>query len=165
MNYALLGSSWLVDKAESTLRDRTYTLLPFVFSGVFVFLAIALSVSLAEHLQILHRWSERPYLLVFPEIGLIAAGGLLHGVRQRHDATPFRMNVLILGAAFGTLAASFWPFMIPFSVTMDEAAAPASSLSFMFWGAGIIVLPLTLAYTLLVYRLFRGKLIEPYEDQ
>ncbi len=55
------------------------------------------------------------------------------------------------------LAASFWPYMIPFAITVDAAAAPPSSLSFMFWGAGIIVFPLTLIYTCVNYRMFRGK--------
>jgi cytochrome d ubiquinol oxidase subunit II len=29
----------------------------------------------------------------------------------------------------------------------------------MFWGAGLFVLPLTLAYTVAVYRVFRGKVV------
>ena len=32
----------------------------------------------------------------------------------------------------------------------NEAAAPEASLSFMFWGAGVVVLPITLIYTLVV---------------
>ena len=28
----------------------------------------------------------------------------------------------------------------------------------MFWGAGVVVLPITLIYTLLVYRVFKGKI-------
>jgi cytochrome d ubiquinol oxidase subunit II len=30
----------------------------------------------------------------------------------------------------------------------------------MFWGAGLFVMPLTLIYTLVVYRLFRGRVVE-----
>ena len=33
--------------------------------------------------------------------------------------------------------------IIPFVITVDEAAAPASSLAFMFWG-GVVVFPLML---------------------
>jgi cytochrome d ubiquinol oxidase subunit II len=47
--------------------------------------------------------------------------------------------------------------MIPFSITIDEAAAPHSSLAFMFWGAGLVVFPLMLLYTVIGYRVFRGK--------
>ena len=60
-------------------------------------------------------------------------------------------------AAFGTLAISFWPYMIPFSITVEQAAAPHSSLAFMFWGEGLFVFPLMLLYTVISYTVFRGK--------
>jgi hypothetical protein len=46
---------------------------------------------------------------------------------------------------------------IPFSVTIWDAAAPAQSLAFLFYGAGIVVLPVIAAYTIGVYWVFRGK--------
>jgi cytochrome d ubiquinol oxidase subunit II len=52
----------------------------------------------------------------------------------------------------------FWPFMIPYAVTIGDAAAPEASLSFLFWGAGLFVLPVICIYTGVVYWLFRGKL-------
>jgi cytochrome d ubiquinol oxidase subunit II len=67
------------------------------------------------------------------------------------------MVALIFASAFGTLAISFWPYMIPGAITIDEAAAPHSSLTFMFWGAGLFVFPLMLIYTVVSYRVFRGK--------
>jgi cytochrome d ubiquinol oxidase subunit II len=67
------------------------------------------------------------------------------------------MVVIIFLAAFGTLAISFWPYMIPFVITIDEAAAPHSSLAFMFWGEGLFVFPLMLIYTVVSYIVFRGK--------
>ena len=73
---------------------------------------------------------------------------------------PFRFSAVIFLAAFGTLAGSFWPYMIPFALTVEQAASPAASLNFMFWGAGLFVMPLTLIYTLVVYRLFRGKVAD-----
>ncbi len=67
------------------------------------------------------------------------------------------MVALIFVSAFGTLALSFWPYIIPFVITIDEAAAPQSSLMFMFWG-GAVVFPLMLLYTLVSYTVFRGKI-------
>ena len=66
------------------------------------------------------------------------------------------MVALIFISAFGTLALSFWPYMIPFEITVDQAAAPQSSLMFMFWG-GVVVFPLMLLYTAINYSVFRGK--------
>jgi cytochrome bd ubiquinol oxidase subunit II len=47
--------------------------------------------------------------------------------------------------------------MIPFSITIEDAAAPHSSLAFMFWGEGLFVFPLMLIYTAISYSVFRGK--------
>lgn len=47
--------------------------------------------------------------------------------------------------------------MIPFVLTVDEAAAPHSSLAFMFWGEGHFVFPLMHLYTVVSYRVLRGK--------
>ncbi|MGO7770983.1 cytochrome d ubiquinol oxidase subunit II, partial [Rhizobium ruizarguesonis] len=48
-------------------------------------------------------------------------------------------------------------YVIPPAVTLKEAVAPQSTLAFMFWGAGIFVLPITIVYTLLVYFIFKGN--------
>jgi cytochrome bd-type quinol oxidase subunit 2 len=101
---------------------------------------------------------ERPYLFVFPAISAIAAVVGAHGVRNRRDSVPFYMVALIFAAAFGTLAISFWPYMIPFSITIDGAAAPHASLAFMFWGEGLFIFPLMLLYTAISYTVFSGKI-------
>ena len=73
------------------------------------------------------------------------------------------MVTLIFVSAFGTLALSFWPYMIPFAITIDDAVAPPSTLAFMFWGNGLFVFPLMLLYTAFGYRVFRGK-VAPTAD-
>jgi cytochrome d ubiquinol oxidase subunit II len=64
---------------------------------------------------------------------------------------------LIFAAAFGTLAISFWPYMIPFAITIDAAASPHATLVFMFWGERLFGFPLMLVYTAIAYTVFRGK--------
>jgi cytochrome d ubiquinol oxidase subunit II len=161
---ASLGAGWLTAKCEGVLRARAHALLRPLTIGVFSFLAVAFVYALVLDLRIMNRWIERPYLLIFPAIGAVASVFLVRGISDQNDGQPFRMTALIFLSAFGTLAISFWPFMIPFAVTIDQAAAPPSSLYFMFWGAGLFVLPLTLTYTGAVYRVFRGKIVEAAEE-
>jgi cytochrome bd ubiquinol oxidase subunit II len=52
--------------------------------------------------------------------------------------------------------------MIPYSITVGGAAAPEASLSFLFWGAGLFVLPVIAIHTIVVYWLFRGKMRKGY---
>jgi cytochrome d ubiquinol oxidase subunit II len=157
LGYALLGACWLVRKCEADVRDAAYRLIPALSLGLLVFLVVVFVYALAENLQVMGRWLDRPYLFVFPVIGAVAALVLAASVRDRRDGAPFPMVVLMFAAAFGTLAISFWPYMIPFSITVDEAAAPHSSLAFMFWGEGLFVFPLMLVYTAISYSVFRGK--------
>jgi len=157
LGYCLLGAGWLVKKSEGILRDRCYSLVPKLLIAVFGFLILAFAMSLLMELQVMSRWLDRPLLLIFPLIGLIGCILIVRGIRARYDWMPFAGGVVLFLAAFGTLAVSFLPYMIPFSITIEQAAAPHSSLSFMFWGAGLFVLPLTLAYTVVVYWLFKGK--------
>ena len=155
--YGLLGACWLARKCEGEVRDAGYRFIPNLAGGLFTFLAVVFFYALAENLQVMGRWLERPYLFAFPAIGAIAAVVLAAGMRRQHDGTPFYMVALIFAAAFGTLAISFWPYMIPFAITIEQAAAPHSSLAFMFWGAGLFIFPLMLIYTAINYAVFRGK--------
>jgi cytochrome bd ubiquinol oxidase subunit II len=82
---------------------------------------------------------------------------LAASIRHRRDGWPYYMVALTFASAFGTLAISFWPYMIPGAITIDEAAAPHTSLAFMFWGE-VFIFPLMLLYTVISYRVFRGKL-------
>jgi cytochrome d ubiquinol oxidase subunit II len=91
-------------------------------------------------------------------VGLIALGGVLRGIARRRDVQPFAFTILFFLAAFGFLAAAFWPYMIPYSVTVASAAAPDKSLSFLFWGAGVVALPVVLIYSVVIHAVFRGKL-------
>lgn len=157
LGYALLGACWLVKKCEAEVRDAAWRQIPRLVTAVLTFLVMVFIYALAENLQLMHRWLERPYLFIFPAIAAATAVGLIVGIRRRQDDRPFTMVIVIFMSAFGTLAISFWPYMIPFVLTIDEAAAPHASLSFMFWGAGLLVFPLMLIYTVISYRVFTGK--------
>src|SRR6202789_3328121 len=135
IGYALLGACWLVRKCQGDARAAPYRLIPGLSLALLLFLIAVFGFALVEHLQVMNRWLERPYLFVFPAIGIVAAILLAASLQRRADQAPFRIVAIIFVAAFGTLALSFWPFMVPFSITIEEAAAPHSSLAFMFWGA------------------------------
>ncbi len=160
IGYALMASCWLVGKTDGRLRDFGYRILPALAVALLVFLTVSLGISLHRHLQVMHRWVDRPELAVFPLAGLLATVGIGWAWKGQHDRVLFPCGAVIFASAFGTLAASFLPYMVPFSITVQQAAAPPASLAFMFWGAGVIVLPLTLAYTASVYFIFRGRVTD-----
>jgi cytochrome bd ubiquinol oxidase subunit II len=155
--YSLLGACWLIRKSQGGLQEAAYRLVSRAAAGLALILILVFVYSIAEHLRVMSRWLERPYLFVFPVIGIAASIVLGRSVRKHGDRAPFLMAALGFAGAFATFAITLWPYMIPFSVTVDQAAAPHASLAFMFWGAGLFVFPLMLVYTAMSYRVFRGK--------
>ena len=81
--------------------------------------------------------------------------------RARRDCLPFAFTVLFFLCAFLTLGVMFWPYMVPYPITVANAAAPDVSLSFLFYG-GVVVLPVIAIYTVGVYWVFRGKVHDGY---
>jgi cytochrome d ubiquinol oxidase subunit II len=160
LGYALLGAGWLTHKTTHDVQTLAFRLLPYLLGAVLAFLAVIFVYSLTLDLAVMHRWLERPVLFVFPLLGAIVCGAMAFSIQHRRELIPFLCGIAIFAAAFATLAVSFYPYMIPFSVTIAEAAAPQSSQTFIFWGAGIIVLPITVIYTLVVYFVFKGKVTD-----
>jgi cytochrome bd ubiquinol oxidase subunit II len=158
VGYALLGASWLVAKTTDALRTRAYGYQRVLLATAVAILGLAFLFALSKHLFILERWQKHPGLLLCPALGAVGVGIIWRGLRAQRDTYAFRGCLILFLAAFGTLAICLWPYMLPFSVTIEQAAAPPASLHFMFWGAGILVLPLTLLYTTFVYRTFGGKI-------
>jgi len=157
LGYTLLGACWLIRKCDTEVRVSAYRLIPYLSLALLVFLSVVFVYALSENLQVMGRWLERPYLFAFPLVAAGAAIVLAASVRRRRDGPPFYMGALVFAAAFGTFATTFWPYMIPFSITVYQAAAPHTSLAFMFWGEGLFVFPLMLIYTAVTYGVFRGK--------
>ena len=155
--YALLAASWVVKKCEADARDAAYRAIVPLLWTVLVLLIVLFLHALHEDLAIMHRWLDRPYLFLVPLVALCAIAGTLTGARRRRDNQPFLMIVVLFICAYAMLAISFWPYMVPFSLTITQAAGPHASLAFMFWGAGLFVYPLMLIYTLYSYNVFKGK--------
>jgi cytochrome d ubiquinol oxidase subunit II len=163
LGYALMGAGWLVLKSDDPLRGWARRRIPALASAVVVVLCVAAAMAFGDRARMTGSlFLDRTWGIIFPLIGIIAIVGIFSGVRRRRDSWPFAMTVVLFVAAFLSLAVMFWPYMIPYSVTIAAAAAPDASLSFLFWGAGLFVLPVIGLYTAVVYWLFRGKQREGY---
>jgi cytochrome bd ubiquinol oxidase subunit II len=158
LGFCLLGVTWLILKTEGELREWAYRRAPWLLAAVLAFLAVVFTYALVLQLDVMQRWIDRPVLWIFPLVGAAAAAGCWLGIEARRDAVPFPMTAVIFLCAFGTMAVSFWPYMVPYSLTIEEAASPLSSLRFLFYGAGLFVIPVIMIYTATVYWVFRGKI-------
>ena len=157
--YALLGACWLVWKTQGELQDRVRRL---AVRAAIVTLALMAAVSLynlflfAEYRE---RWLSMPNILFVSQVPLltaIIAFVLFYGLRKRWELAPFLLSLALFLLGMIGLGISIWPFVVPETFTIWDAAAPESSQIFMLVGVAL-TMPLILAYTGWSYWVFRGK--------
>jgi cytochrome d ubiquinol oxidase subunit II len=115
-----------------------------------------------EFPRIGQRWFTMPniyYLAPVPLVTALAAFMAWHGLRKGDDKTPFFASIGLFLLGYLGLAISTFPYLVPPSITIWEAAAAPASLKFSLVGT-LILLPVILLYTGFVYWLFRGKTAE-----
>ena len=133
LGYALLGAGWLVLKSEGELRHWARRRIPPLAAAVLIVLGLAFLATLFDRAHDAGSLAARRWGLVFPALGILAMLGVVMTTRRERDGWPFVLTVVFFLAAFATLAVMFWPYMIPYSITIGNAAAPEASLSFLFW--------------------------------
>lgn len=159
VGYALLGATWLILKAEGRLQQHTVRIAKWM-GGATLLAIVAVSVATpflkGEYFE---RWLSFPNIFWLSPIPLligVASWCFLRGLKAGHELAPFLLTLFIFLLCFIGLGASIYPYVIPGSVTIWDAATERSSQIFMLIGVAL-VMPMILAYTGWAYWVFRGK--------
>lgn len=159
VGYALLGATWLIWKTEGSAQAHAQRLAFWLGMATLVALgAVSVATPFLSY-DYWHRWFEMPEFLAVapvPIVTLIAATWFFIALRRGRERAPFLMALLLFLLGFLGLAVSVYPYIVPPTVTIWEAAAPVQSQRFMLYGA-VFTLPLILGYTGWAYWVFRGK--------
>ncbi len=163
--YSYIGAAWLVLKTEGELQIRAAAWgrkAGWLFAlGVF---AVCIVNPLANPI-VFEKWLSLPNAIVLMPIPIVCFGlfllvdQLLKKIPMENDFgcwIPFVAAIFIFFFCFQGLAFSFYPYIVPNQLTIWEAASAPESLKFILVGAAIVV-PVILAYTLFLYRVFWGK--------
>jgi cytochrome d ubiquinol oxidase subunit II len=157
--YTLLGCCWLIIKTDGAwnraARHWSRRLLPVM--AAFVAL-VSLWTPLAEQ-AIAQRWFSWPNLLFLSPVPVLTAAlgvSLYRALMSRNDHAPFVLCVALYLLTLSGLAISLWPYIVPRTVTLWQAASPPETQIFLLAGVAVI-LPVVLIYTAHAYYVFRGK--------
>ncbi len=164
VGYALLGASWLVLKTTGYVRDRAADMARLLGPATVALIGVVSLITPFLHPQYLDRWFTFPNLLFtiwVPALLLVAAYVFWRGLREGRDLWPILAALAMFVVCYIGIGISFYPYMVPPSLTIAEAAAPDESLWFLLVGASVLV-PMILAYTAYAYWVFRGK-VDPSE--
>ncbi|CAB3809366.1 Cytochrome bd-I ubiquinol oxidase subunit 2 [Paraburkholderia ultramafica] len=159
--YALLGAAWLVIKTEGDLQRRLHSLVgPLTLVLLVFMIAVSVWTPLSDP-QIARRWFDSGLLsrlVPVPFLVAIVALLMFRAVRRRMHIAPFILALALILLGYLGLLVSIWPYAIPYSLTLVDAAAPRSSQVFILVGA-VVILPVIIAYTTAGYWVFRGKVV------
>lgn len=157
--YALLGATWLIMKTEGKTQDWARQAANYVLGFVLVAMGVVSICMPFIDERILELWFTLPnffYLLPIPLLTLVAFIMLWRDVNSKREIRPFLLSVFIFLLGYLGLAISLYPWVVPFSFTVWDAAATSTSQSLLLFGTAIM-LPIILAYTAYSYYVFRGK--------
>jgi cytochrome d ubiquinol oxidase subunit II len=157
--YALLGATWLVMKTEGEVAHRARLQAKVLLLAVLFFMGV---VSLWTPLtvpRIAQRWFSLPnilYLWPVPVVTALTALACWRGLQRGREVLPFLAAVGLFLLGYLGLVISWFPYLVPPSLTVWETAGAPASQIFMLIGT-LVLLPIILGYTGLIYWLFRGK--------
>jgi cytochrome d ubiquinol oxidase subunit II len=153
--YSLLGASWLFYKSDGDVRDEARQSVEHVAGGLLAIFTFLFLYALVGDYRVMSRWLDNPYLLVIPATGAVTSFMLSATMRYPRNDLALYAGMMIFGVGFATLLISFWPYMVPFSITIDGGAAASDRLTSMSQYA--FVLPLMVLYTINNHAIFRGR--------
>jgi cytochrome d ubiquinol oxidase subunit II len=117
------------------------------------------------HADVRTRWFSLPNLFFLAPVPILAAAAALvlwRSLSRGPDARPFLMAIALFTLGYLGLGVSRWPYIVPPSLTIWQAASPPKTQLFILAGA-VVILPMVLGYFAYLYRLFRGKVSGGYQ--
>jgi cytochrome d ubiquinol oxidase subunit II len=163
--YTLLGAGWLMFKTADELHGDARRWAAAAGGLTAIFLAAVSVATLFAHPRIAERWGVSLSgvdwgrllpMLPIPLLGLIGLVVVALGLRSRSHGWPFVGGLLVFLSGYIGLAVGFTPYVVPYALTYETAAAADNALGLMLVGVGVL-LPVILGYTVWVYWVFRGK--------
>jgi len=159
IGYALLGATWLVLKTEGGLRDKAYHLCWYLLFAMLVAIGVVSIATPFLNIQYAQRWFTWPNVILTAPVPIAVAAvtlALLRGLADKQDSQPFYLVLALFALCYAGLGISMYPYIVPQSITIWQAASPENTQIFMLLGVAVLI-PLILGYTAWAYWVFRGK--------
>jgi len=158
--YSVLGANYMIMKFTGKLQQHAYARSKVLSFIMLVAAGIVTVWTPLQYPSIFERWFALPNFFAFallPLAALFSFFMLFKALQQRAEHAPFIWSLLIFFFSFIGLAATWFPYIVPGVITIEEAAAPANTLIFMLLGIGMLI-PVMIAYNVYQYSVFSGKI-------
>jgi cytochrome d ubiquinol oxidase subunit II len=163
--YSFIGAAWLILKTDGPLQLKAVDWARGGIWGVVLGMGAASLATPLVSERIFAKWFSFPEVVLLAPLPLVSAlliallWAALRRLPTRDDSFawfPFAAATLLMVLGFSGMAYSFYPYIVPESLTIAEAAAAPESLFIILIGT-LFVLPIIAIYTVIAYTVFRGK--------
>jgi cytochrome bd ubiquinol oxidase subunit II len=155
--YVTLGAAWLAFRTTGSVRLHAQRWLRGLIPVFAMFAVLAVAFAPAVQPKIGDRWELIGTLFVSLGLGFLTALALARrAIARKQDGVPLLYIVIAFVLALVGLVAVIYPDVVPFRVSLKEAASPTGSQVFLLVGIAL-VMPMVLAYSAFAYYVFRGK--------
>ena len=157
--YTLLGACWLVWRTEGPVQDKALGIARWTGISTVGFIVAVSAATPFLNYGYYKRWFAWPNILAVAPVPILVALialALGRALAKRRERAPMLLALALFFLCFVGLGISMFPYIVPDSVTIWQAAAPAKSQIFVLVGAAVMI-PIILAYTAHAYWVFRGK--------
>jgi cytochrome bd ubiquinol oxidase subunit II len=155
--YVVLGAGWLHLKGSGAVRMFAARSLRI---GVVAFVSLAVAstaAATAGQERMLTAWVTHPVVLAAISVTFLGVAlVLVRAVGGEADGKPFYLGLALFGLGVLGLGVAILPYIVPYRLTLWEAASATSSQLFVLIGA-LVVTPVVLGYSAFAYYVFRGK--------
>lgn len=163
--YSYIGGAWLILKSEGGLQVASVRAARWAGRLTLLGVIAVCVVNPLVNDGVFDHWFASPQamlMLVVPALTLMCFAlneVILRSLPLAHDrycGVPMLLCVCIFILSFIGLGFSFYPYIVPATMTITQAASAPESLAFISVGV-MIVVPVIMLYTVLAYRVFKGK--------
>jgi len=159
LGYGLLGAGWLILKTEGDIQAEARRKGRICLIGVVTAIAIVSIWTPVMSSAVAERWFSWPNTALFAPIPVVSAAialGTWRSLGSKAEATPFLGAIGLFITAYAGIAVSLFPMIVPYHVTLWEAASSPRTQAFLLVGT-LFLLPVILTYSAWSYWVFRGK--------
>jgi cytochrome bd ubiquinol oxidase subunit II len=157
--YALLGATWLVMKTDGAVAERARGQAKALLVAVLAFMAAVSAWTPLAFERIFERWFAMENFIFLWPVPVVTALTALAGWRaleRGQEVAPFLAAIALFLLGYLGLVISVFPYLVPPSLTIWQAAGAPASQAFMLTGT-LVLLPVILGYVAFTYSTFRGK--------
>jgi cytochrome d ubiquinol oxidase subunit II len=157
--YATLGAGWLRLKGQGETRSFAGAQLRWLALALLGLTILTSMAAVDVQPELALTWGRHPVALSLLALAFASCAVLIAWAARRDDVADgvaFALAMAMILSGMASLGLAFFPNVIPFKISLWQAASGTASHVFLLIGAGLVT-PVVLGYSAFAYSVFRGK--------